>query len=693
MAWNYNFSPMAPEPGRSPNTANVNQNLYAAVSYGGSQLPAGYTAYVRGGYVPRPPASYTGPQHVSGSQHYIPGSGALDITIRGPDGKEISNEGTDSTGMYQRVAQGAYGWLLQNFPNEAKKLGWGGNFAIDNNPAHAKIRDLMHFDYGGDRGNLGPRLASLGPLKGAQVPMTMTAAGVPKPQERPSRLGPDFSIADDTTPAAYQPGRYGGTNQGKLIGVGLKSDPGLVKAWQQSLADTGLYSGQVDGKFGPRTIASTMAFQMMTGATPDGKVGDQTRAAMKQLTPSFQTAMEKYAPSWADKPIAEAKPTAGPAATTAATGDVVPAPRTPTEKARFEGEKISVPRVVPANPPIAPLTSSLLATLTPDVKAREDRTAPSVTAADVSAPTQAPTGRFTKAGEGGPIDYTLGAPAGVLQSPEDVKARSEPAPKVSADEIVRSLTDSVAAPKVSWTPSERSGDWTRFDKEGIRPSLAPNAPIPDTSTLTHGDFAPRSGLPFSPVPALGTGEPPTGRLPALPSEDTTAAEKGGGEKAAKTDVTPSSLGQILSLVGTDLTSKAGGAPGSDQRALGYWQGSLDQAAAGAADARAASDAMSGASVGVSGLGEGNRGLSTGTDVSTGGAGGAAMFGSDFTQGDAGTAVGGSQAGRFASDFMASPEGTAGGSTATPGAVTLGQALSGLTDTAAQSAVLGGQTPF
>src|SRR6516225_6791760 len=108
---------MAPEPGRTPNTTNVNQHMYAAGSFGGSHLPAGYTAYVRGGYVPKPPASYTGPQHVSDSQHYVPGMGALDIVIHGPDGKEIPNEGTDSSGMYQRVAQGAYGWLLQNYPD------------------------------------------------------------------------------------------------------------------------------------------------------------------------------------------------------------------------------------------------------------------------------------------------------------------------------------------------------------------------------------------------------------------------------------------------------------------------------------------------------------------------------------------------------------------------------------------------
>lgn len=52
-----------------------------------------------------------------------------------------------------------------------------------------------------------------------------------------------------------------------------------VSAWQNKLIAQG-YDLQADGDFGPATVAATKDFQVKHGLDADGKVGDQTRAAL-----------------------------------------------------------------------------------------------------------------------------------------------------------------------------------------------------------------------------------------------------------------------------------------------------------------------------------------------------------------------------------------------------------------------------
>jgi peptidoglycan hydrolase-like protein with peptidoglycan-binding domain len=49
-----------------------------------------------------------------------------------------------------------------------------------------------------------------------------------------------------------------------------------VSAMQQVLQNAGLYTGAIDGAFGPLTEAAVKAYQTQRGLTPDGIVGDQT---------------------------------------------------------------------------------------------------------------------------------------------------------------------------------------------------------------------------------------------------------------------------------------------------------------------------------------------------------------------------------------------------------------------------------
>ncbi|MBI4341198.1 MAG: peptidoglycan-binding protein [Candidatus Omnitrophica bacterium] len=51
---------------------------------------------------------------------------------------------------------------------------------------------------------------------------------------------------------------------------------------QQALKDAGFYQGSVDGKMGPLTRQAVEEFQRVNGLTPDGVVGRQTWAKLKQ---------------------------------------------------------------------------------------------------------------------------------------------------------------------------------------------------------------------------------------------------------------------------------------------------------------------------------------------------------------------------------------------------------------------------
>lgn len=132
-------------PGRQPDLAHVNPLLVQAVKQGASALPPGYTVEVNEGFNPN--------GHVAGSQHHIPGMGALDVQIAGPNGV-VPNKGADTTGLYTQLAKGTYN-AAQNL-GIADKLAWGGRFGT---VTGGSTPDLMHFDLGGDRGHFGPPLA------------------------------------------------------------------------------------------------------------------------------------------------------------------------------------------------------------------------------------------------------------------------------------------------------------------------------------------------------------------------------------------------------------------------------------------------------------------------------------------------------------------------------------------------------
>ena len=52
-----------------------------------------------------------------------------------------------------------------------------------------------------------------------------------------------------------------------------------VRAWQERLAQMGLYKGKIDGIFGDMTRKATLAFQKSAGMVQDGVVGPDTRKA------------------------------------------------------------------------------------------------------------------------------------------------------------------------------------------------------------------------------------------------------------------------------------------------------------------------------------------------------------------------------------------------------------------------------
>lgn len=52
-----------------------------------------------------------------------------------------------------------------------------------------------------------------------------------------------------------------------------------IKRWQQELQRMGLYTGEIDGSFGPATETATKAAQAVLGLTQDGSCGPTTLAA------------------------------------------------------------------------------------------------------------------------------------------------------------------------------------------------------------------------------------------------------------------------------------------------------------------------------------------------------------------------------------------------------------------------------
>jgi peptidoglycan hydrolase-like protein with peptidoglycan-binding domain len=65
------------------------------------------------------------------------------------------------------------------------------------------------------------------------------------------------------------------------------------KAMQLALKNANFYSGEIDGKIGPKTKEAVRKFQMSKNLTADGIVGDKTWAELKAYLPQEQTNQEK----------------------------------------------------------------------------------------------------------------------------------------------------------------------------------------------------------------------------------------------------------------------------------------------------------------------------------------------------------------------------------------------------------------
>jgi len=129
-------------------TASIKQ-LVAIVGEASKALPDGFRVTVTSALRTGATVAGTGgrSQHADGN--------AIDIKIIDPSGQTLPNRGTDNTHLYQLLAIAAFHANEKMFPARSGQLAWGGNFTTG--PADGP-RDLMHFDYGGDRGRCG-RLA------------------------------------------------------------------------------------------------------------------------------------------------------------------------------------------------------------------------------------------------------------------------------------------------------------------------------------------------------------------------------------------------------------------------------------------------------------------------------------------------------------------------------------------------------
>jgi peptidoglycan hydrolase-like protein with peptidoglycan-binding domain len=64
-----------------------------------------------------------------------------------------------------------------------------------------------------------------------------------------------------------------------------------AKMIQQALKNAGFYTGEVDGKVGPKTKEAIKEFQLKNGLVDDGKVGPKTWAILKQSLESASAAV------------------------------------------------------------------------------------------------------------------------------------------------------------------------------------------------------------------------------------------------------------------------------------------------------------------------------------------------------------------------------------------------------------------
>src|SRR5690349_14796099 len=88
----------------------------------------------------------------------------------------------------------------------------------------------------------------------------------------------------------------------KLIKVGSKGIQ--IENWQFFLTGIGFYKENIDGDFGPATLAATIKFQESVKLQPDGIVGNKSYGAAMLL--NFQGIIDerkdKFSTNWPKKP-------------------------------------------------------------------------------------------------------------------------------------------------------------------------------------------------------------------------------------------------------------------------------------------------------------------------------------------------------------------------------------------------------
>lgn len=142
----------AGSPARGASMEGVDARLVELAKAAEQYLPKGYTI--------RPTSGLR-----TGDAGFHGVGQASDWQIYDPDGKPIPNRGPDKTGLYEQWARGAYTEMLKRYPYLKGKLAWGGSFETSRGSGQ---QDLMHLDFGKERGGMYPYLSDLGPVSTAR---------------------------------------------------------------------------------------------------------------------------------------------------------------------------------------------------------------------------------------------------------------------------------------------------------------------------------------------------------------------------------------------------------------------------------------------------------------------------------------------------------------------------------------------
>jgi hypothetical protein len=164
----------------------------------------GYTLY-----------AYSGHRWSKGQGPHGTKTGAVDVMIRDPNGKDIPNEGGDKTGLYSEYARRTYGHVLVDHPELKDWYEWGGSFGTQR-PSGGPP-DLMHHDLSGARGKTYPEynIRKLGPIyPDPKVASTTTpnsdanqptTSGSPSVASQPSNQSVSPSVASQPSDQSVAP--------------------------------------------------------------------------------------------------------------------------------------------------------------------------------------------------------------------------------------------------------------------------------------------------------------------------------------------------------------------------------------------------------------------------------------------------------------------------------------------------------